>query len=460
MVTTTTALNLLNGQLGVLSYDKDSVVRKLGNFLVAGDDSSEVTAIKLVQGTPLSGQTQNVSVWEEGDLGFVQSGIIRKNNLLSVAVKKADHGQWGGQAFTAFPVPKNDLTYGGFLNVDSARIDGAYPNNDRTTYVSAPVVNFTDEGITQPLDYVLTHIATQFNSQSKLVTRNGSGFRGNKEFVVLGIKVAGGTGVALGTITPTTSVPFDIRNGVTQVMQFGFAGVSTLADLMQKNTDLTATSTIEVLNSKTAGAAAKVDALIVLGVPHTPSPAFDNRMQLQVTPSLELTPTFTNGVVDPTKTIASAKEQVNTGRQWSINWSNRPGLMVHTMQNQPMGDFFLEGKSYINPAKNYTSYSIEFTDTDDALNNEYRGQKKVVVLLPCEVLSSFVPTVTNVATRLAALSTAYPFVTSNDAGTGTASANTVSQLEAVLTAWLEHARTTGLQFTVTGDAIAGGVYLS
>jgi len=56
--------------------------------------------------------------------------------------------------------------------------------------------------------------------------------------------------------------------------------------------------------------------------------------------------------------------------------------------------------------------------------------------------------------------TPVPVSTSNDAGTGTASAVTVASVEAILSAWLEHARTTGTNFQVLGDAVAGGTYLS
>jgi len=76
-------------------------------------------------------------------------------------------------------------------------------------------------------------------------------------------------------------------------------------------------------------------------------------------------------------------------------------------------------------------------------------------------LCSFTVNVANVATRVAASSTPIPFSTSNDAGTGTASSVTVAAIEAVLTAWLEHARTTGsVNFKVGGDAVAAGTYLS
>lgn len=456
LVTTTTAYNLTDGQIGVLSYDPNSTVRPLGNYLQSGDDSNEVSQIKLLQGTPKSTQTQKVSKWEEGDLDRVESCIISKNNILSVAVKKADFGQWGAACVSGFQTPQDGVIYGAYFNIDSFRIDREYRMNDKTQFASTTKADYAAASIAQPLDYVLQDLAYQFNSQSKLVYHSGTTLSGTREQVVLGVKIAGGTGVAIGTITPTTSVPFELRNGVTQVMQFGFDGMTALADLVQKDANLTPTSTIEVLDIKTAGSTAKVDALIFLGLPSEPSPAYDNVHQVQTSVNVEFTTTFTNFV----KTDVGAKESVNSGRSWLINWRNRPGLMVHTMQNIPMGDFFLEGKHYINESKNYTSYAIDFQDIDPTIFYGHVGQKRATILLPCEVLSTFVPTVANVVTRLAANQTPVPFVTSNDAGTGTASVNTVSQLEAVLTGWLEHARTTGKQFTVTGDAVAGGIYLS
>lgn len=460
LVTTGVNFNILNGQFGVMSYDPNSSVQPIGDFLVSGDDSAEVQAIRVVQGTPLSATTQLVSPWEEGHKGLVESGTIRRNQILSVAVKKADFGQWGGQAVSGFTAPTGDLIYGAYLTIDSTRIDKSYSRNDNTTYAAAPVQNFAGAGITQPLDYVLQHIATQFNSQSKAISRSGTGNRGSKNFVVLGVKIAGGSGQALGTITPTTNVAFDTRNGVTQRITFGFDGISTLADLVQRDANLTVTSTIEVLNSLTAGTAATVDALIILGLPHAPFAAYDDVLQSQVTPRFELTPNFLSGV-DPLKTTAPAKEVVNSGRQMLSNWRQRASLMIHTMQTLPHDDYFLEGISYINLAKNYTTYIIEFFDTETTLTGFESGQKKLTMLFPCEVSSAFTPTVANIATRLGTPGNApYPMVTSNDAGTGTASANTVTAVNAILSAWLEHSRTTGASFKVTGDAVAGGTYLS
>ncbi len=542
LVTTGTNLNLANGQVGVLSYDANSTVKPLGRYLASGDDSKEVTAIKVVQGTPKSAATQTVSLWEEGDKALVESGIIRRNQVTGVSVKKASFGQWSGVALTNFPTPANDVDYGLYVNTDSTRIDTAYPQNDNTVYAELGAINFTTNGITQPKDYTLQKIASQLNSRSKLVARNGNGVRGNKDYVVFGVRAAGGTptaptvptvtltggvvtaisggtggsgysvppvvatsggspttaativaqidaagtitgytivnggagygttptitltgggGQALGTITPTTNINFELRNGVYQTIQLGEAGVTALAQLVNANANLTTTSTIEVINSQFAGGFAKIDSLIVLGVPHTPTAVYDDVNNLFVTVKVEVGPGFTAGAIDPTKTICPAVEPVNSGRVWLNEWRWRPGMFVHTMQVQPMGDFFAEGVNYINVNKLYTNYTITYQDTEQTLTGTEQNPKRLTILLPCEKSSAFTVTVANIDTRLTAGSTPIPMVTSNDAGTGTASANTVAGLEAVLSAWLEDNRATGANaFPVTGDAVAGGVYLS
>ena len=82
--TTGTAVNLASGQIGILSWDKNSAVKALGTYIASGDDSNDVQAIKLVQGTPMSATTQLADVWEVGDKTHVESGIIRKGNITSV----------------------------------------------------------------------------------------------------------------------------------------------------------------------------------------------------------------------------------------------------------------------------------------------------------------------------------------------------------------------------------------
>lgn len=458
--TANTALNIQNGQLGILSMDPNSAVRTYGEYLRTGDDSTEVQAIKLVQGTPLSQSTQLVNPWEVDDKGFVESGIIRRRSIRSVMVKKARFATLGAQAVTGFPTPANNGEYNAFLKLNSVRYRKEYGiTNDNSLYASVPVVaDFTAAGITQPLDYVLQRLAADFNSQSKLVSSNTR--KGNKNFVVLGVKVAGGSGQALGTITPTTNISFQTVNSVNQILPGSVELCQALAQLVQDSA-LTNASTIEVMNALTAGAAATVDALIVIGLPHTLAAYYDNVEQDMVTPSINLGGGFISGVTDPTVVICPAQEGTGHTRKWDMKNRWRNQLNVHTKQVQPQDDWFSEGKSYIDLSKAfYTSYIIEYFDTESTLTLDIGSPKRATLLFRCEPLSSFTVNVANIVTRLGSSLTPVPFSTSDDAGTGTASAVTVAGVEATLSAWLEHARTTGTDFKVGGDAVAAGTYLS
>ena len=456
--TGTTALNLQDGMIGVLSMDHNSAVKVPGQYLVSGDDSNEVQAIRIVQGTPKSTSTQNADIWGVSDPAFVESGIIRKNHVTSVMVKKAKFATLGAQSFTGFPTPVNNGEYNAFLNLKSVRYHKEYGvNNPNLVYGSAPVVaDYT--GITNPLDYVLQYLITDLNTRSKMVTTNTR--KGNKNFVVFGLKVAGGSGQALGTITPTTSFTFQTTGGVAQTFTSSVEFCQAIARLVQDSA-LTNTSTIENVDITTAGAAAKVDALVVVGLPHTLAAYYDNVEQQMVFPMMNLGGNFISGTTDPTVVTCYPEEGTGHSRKWDIKNRNRAQLNIHTKQIQPHGDWFSEGKSYIDLAKSfYSSYTIEYFDTENTLTREVTSPKKTTLLFRCEPNSTFTVTVANIVTRIAAGSTPVPFITSNDAGTGTASANVVPDTEAILSGWLEHARTTGTNFKVGGDAVAGGVYLS
>lgn len=453
------SVNVASGQLGVMSYDQNSTVQPIGDYLVAGDDSNEVQAIRIVQGTPASANTLNADIWEVGDKSHLESGTIRKGQVRSVAVKKYVPGTLGAAAVTNFPTPANDVEYAMYLKLDSVRLDKEYSTmNDAVIYGSSAPINYTTAGVTNALDYVLTNVMTDLNSQSRAITSNG--LRGKQDYVVFGVKVAGGSGQVIGTVTPATVLTFQTINGVAQTIQSSVPMVSALARLVQDNVQLTATSTIENVNLATAGAAAKIDALIIVGLPSKTAAIYDNVSQVFT----KVLPNPAKGFitnVDPTITIANPVEPQNTGAKWAIEDNSRARVQTHTMQVQPHGDWFAEGKSYVNPAKNYTSYIIEYFDTEYTLTNPIvTSPKKVTLLFPSEILSSFTVNVNNVITRIAANNTPVPVSTSNDAGTGTASATTVASVEAILSAWLEHMRTTGTNFAVLGDATPGLPYLT
>lgn len=450
-----------DGQWAALSWDFDSSVRALGNYLQSGDDSNEVQAIKIVGATPASSNVNLADPWEAGDKAYLQSGVIRKTNIHSVAVKKARYAQNGGQVITGFTAPINDTAYSATLRLLSVRNDRYYGDNDEVISATAgPAVNFTTLGTTNPLDYVLQRLAYNFNVQSKVMGAVNGLKRGNRNFVVFGVKLAGGSGVVLNNIAPGTSIPFMTVNGVSNTYVADIPLVQTLAYLVQDSAGLLGTSTIENIDITTAGAAAKIDALIVVGLPHKTAVAYDEVEQVQVKPELNLAGGFRLQATPFVVTNCVPNEGTGQGSKWLINWRHRAGLITHTKQIQPMGDWFIEGKNYINPDYLYASYIIEYFDTEETLTSTEQSPKRIVLLFRNEVSSAFTINVANVVTRIAAGNTPINIITSNDAGTGTAGTTMVTAVEAVLTAWLEHARTTGNPFTVTGDAVAGGAYLS
>ena len=160
--TTGNSVNILDGQLGVMSYDQNSSVKGVGAYLASGDDSNEVQAIKIVQGTPASANTLNADVWEVGDKSHVESGVIRKGNIKSVSVKKWVPGTYGAAAITNFPTPTNDTDYLMYLKLDSVRMDKEFSTmNDNVIIGSSAGINYTTAGIANAKDYVLSNVLAQ-----------------------------------------------------------------------------------------------------------------------------------------------------------------------------------------------------------------------------------------------------------------------------------------------------------
>jgi hypothetical protein len=435
------ALNVANGQLGVLSWDYTGT-KPLGTFIASTDDPSEVRAIKLITGTPASANTQLADVWEVGDKGYLESGVIRADKIRSVAIRKARYGRYGGFLATGFAVPEDNVDYKAYVRLLSVRNDRTFGANDDVLSVVVPGYDFTTFATVSPKDYVLKNIVTKINGYSKLI-------RGSREVVAFGVKIAGGTGTTIGTIAPGTNVPFQTINGTTYSITADEAFVTALAKLNADSATLTGTSSIVNVNVATAGTVADVDAIIVLGLPAKRAAYYDNIEQTQTSAEVTFGGGFdyftdtNNNQVDtgyPTVTKMWAEESINTGVKLRIQSRDRYLLTVHTKQNHPHGEWFSEGKDYINESKLYTTLSIDYYDTENPLTTEVTSPKNVTLLFPCEKLSTFTATVNNVTTEITAGNAPITMVTSNDAGTGTASVNTSTSVTNILINWLSIAK--------------------
>lgn len=459
-VNSTTAFkDLTTGRLAILAWDFDSSVRSLGDYKQSGDDSNEVQAIKVIVGTPVSNQTEFADIWGVGHAAYQESGVINKTNIRSVAVKQARFATNGIDCGVFYFTPEDNVEYKAYVRLKSVRNDRFYGDNDEVVHAIVPATDFTALSLTSDLDYVLQKLAYEFNSQSKAVTLTGNAAtsKGNKNFVVFGVKQGGGSGVVINTLAVGDSIPFMTVNGVDSTITATESLIQGLATVFTDGGVVTA-STIEVLDLSTAGTAATIDTLLVVGLPHGLATAYDEIEQVMVDPELNLGGAFITGVTPASifRTKCSPNEGTGSGRKWLIEWRHRAGLNVHTAQIQPHGDWFSEGKHYINEDHYYTSYIIEYFDTEDTLTSTEVSPKKLVLLFRAEVLS----TVTQDVDTTSGTDNLIVLTVSNGAGTGTDNVLSVASVEANLTAWLEHARTTGNPFRVTGNAVAGGTYLS
>jgi hypothetical protein len=456
--TATTALNLQDGQLGVLAWDFDSTVRPLGEYKRAGDDSNEVQAIKVVVGTPKSQKIHLADIFEAGDKGFLESGVINKTNIRSVSVKLPEYPVAGAQCFEFAFTPVEDTEYKAYIRLKSVRNDRFYGDNDEVIHAVVPAIADLTT-ITNDQSFVLEQLAYTFNLQSKAVSLTGSNGnrKGNRNVVVFGVDSSGASGTVVGDITVGTSIPFMTVDGVSSNYIADEALVQALAALIaDSNSVINAASTIENLQYST-NSNFTLDTLVVVGLAHNTAAAYDDVEQVMVQPELNLAGGFRDVAGSISKgTDVNASEGTGQGSKWLIEWRHRAGLAVHTAQLQPRGDWFIEGKNYINPDYFYTSYILEYFDTEDTLTSTEVSPKRLILLFRAEVPAAQVLDVDTISGETNAK---IPFITSNGAGTGTDSTLTVTYVNNILDAWLEHARTTGNPFSLKGDIAGGGVYL-
>lgn len=567
LVSSSTAYNIASGQLGVLSWDFEGT-KTVGQFITASDDAADVAAIKIIQGTPASANIHTADVFEIGDSARVESGIIHRDKIRSVASMTYKTPVYSAHAVTDVPTITASTEYGTYVYLNSVRNDRDWSDNDEVAQhvvtTPASVSGIDGKG------WVISNLIYGLNSYSRVVNFSNSAQvrRGNKDFVVLGINTAGSnSGQALGTITcasTPTSFPiqkdYDAQGNVTTTYLTADAAlIASLAKVIKAQADsvaagntitnqITTSSTIEVVDLKnaskgvqargtitivnntnlatdtftvgsvalvegtdfdagsdntstqlavtatnlaaainasaapvtatasgavvtivadaygtggnsivltytqgtgdgadvsgsgtlTGGAATNINAYIVIGLEQVKGAYFDNIEQVMVDVTANPSKGFlTSGSLVTTK--VAPNEGTGQGFKWVINSDDRYQLTVHTSQNQPFGEFFSKGKSYIDPTLNYTSYIIEYYDVEETLTGKQVSPKKVKILMAATATCATVSqAVTNLATTTAIT-------------TATTNSTAVTSLNAILGQWLLDARDYS-GFEIKGEA--------
>lgn len=401
LVNNTTSLGISDKQLGVLSWDFNGTV-PLGEFITPGTTTSDVDAVKVLMGTPASKNTLAADPWEASDKAYVSSGVIHGDSVRSVSVHKAKAGRLSASSFTDFTECTADCNkeYKMVVQIDSIRKDASYGANQD---VIVPLFTATDEifNVTNKTDYVLQNILSQLNNRS-VAARNCVGTAGSKEVVGFAINTAGGTGVALGTITEGTEIPFmsSACSLQGQPIVSNFIGtkelVRTLGALINAhaNSDatdkITAASTIEVIDLSTAGEE-DVNSFIVVGLNDDTRLTHDNDPTQGVNAStVQVEVTLGEGfsMQTPKGVNVRGEEPIGSGKYLLTTFNSRERLFIHTNQSYPSAQHFF-GKNYIDKNQMYTTMFVEYFDVEDTLTISVQSPKMLKVLVP-----AFIPVIT------------------------------------------------------------------
>lgn len=426
LATTSTTVNIAEGQIGVLSWDYDGTVA-LGNFFGAGDaDVAKINAIRIVQGTPNSGQTQLANVFEVSDPAYVISDTIWADHILSVTSFPYRVPKNSTHVFTTISDPTDETLYKIYAYQYSIRDDKEWGDNDNSSFATYTTPDYTSLGTAEPLDHFLKNILYKLNVNSVLVA-------GQKRYVALAIDTTGvAGGQIIGDIECGDTFDFQTDGTTTYTVTFTESTLKALKEACDSAGIAEATATLEIIDLSGAGATADVNAFLVMGLPFPTAAYYDEMIPLYPTVELSLSENWT-----ATGDLLGADNGAGVGRQVYYANRKRAQLQRHTMQTHPHGEFFSEGFNYLDQTKNYAVYSIEFIDKEATLTTNEVTPKRVNIFMEATsvICDDAVDAVPATASQ-----------------TATDDTTTLSDLNSILAAWLKTARAKYNSFELLGNA--------
>lgn len=385
-------VNLADGQFGVASADFYGSVAA-NNFLAGGEVASNVRAIRVMQGTPASSNLALADPWKVADPVYVSSDDIQKDNVRSLTITKPRIAVYSAVSCSDFPAPVDSTEYGIIVEMDSAQIEKThgFNSNSVTSKILAP--DFTALGTVDAKDYVIQNMLYKLNRSSFTFSGENGDMKGKKPFVALAINVAGTVsgGVALGGIAAGDALPFMDYKGITSTVTVTPEMVAGLAKLLKLQAEDVAAgnatgaidiaSTVEVIDITTAGAAAKVDAFIVLGERDSIPLGVNTNPKTTVDITVNLTDGFR--VSEGFSSTKAGNEEAK-----NMNWdmANRRSAQrnVHNLYTATDYPSFnvVEGYNYVAENTPYTSAILDYVDFEETLTRKEVSPKQLVMLMP------------------------------------------------------------------------------
>lgn len=415
--TTGQSVNIADGQLGIICAANGLHI-DYGEFLgttnnpagSAPNTANDVPVIKIVQGTPANSNNSKAHGWPAQDEGFKSTPYLRASSLLAVATALPDVPTFNSVVLTPTSTVQPSAEYKLYLTLRSTRTLRDYGRNENqfTANVVTPSVLPTS-----PVDYLLQHLASRVNINSRLF---GSRFAGNKNVVALCFNISGaGSGTTIGSLTVGSVVTIQTSGSPIQIT-LDEAWVQTLNKLIA-NTSLTATSKLVAINTSTAGNASDADMLVVVGLDEEESFVYSGIPFTKTQVKLAVAGQFTEDPTLPTVSTGSvAVEDANSGKFLKYVFEKNAFGQSGLTQLAGYSDYLVLAPSYIEEDKRYTVTTLDFENTQEVFGGlGHKFPLRVFILLPAQF------TGTDVSTGFTASTTA---------------TNTVTDLNAILQPWL------------------------
>jgi len=440
MTSTTNALNIADGQLGVLTKDIDGTVA-IQNFIPAATTAANVKSIQVVQGTPKSANTTSINNFGLGDQGLMPGspgqGIIDRDKIMTVSTQKCELPSYGVRRATGFNTTVlPDTEYKAYAILDSVKGDKYFGKNDDANFASFTTGDLV--AVTDNLHWLLSNIAYRLNGWSKAVQQSQpTTYSGNKAFVMLAINEGAGAGVAIGTVAVGTVIPFQTDGTNVNSLVADVTLVNTLNKVIAGG--LAATATIEVIDLTAALTGTGIDELLIMGLDNDEAEAFDNVYSTKVDADLQLGAQFVYDTTIVKTQVSTPSDPVSSYKNLKIDLDNNAKLRSFSLENHPHGEYFPEAVDYLVKDQDYTITIIEFYGEEETQVLDTKHQKNVKILLPCGI--------TNIAATAAV---GYTVATTDT--------TTVAGLNATLGAWLDSANAYS-GFAYKGEATSGAIFV-
>lgn len=382
---------LADGQLGIVCDTHSSSTRAFGEFIDTTDTAINVDEIRIVQGTPKSGDLTSVDAIPLGHQAVVKSHKIKANGgvIFTAKVAKQSHNDaWviGAASGAGAILPVSEKYYKLNLQFLSKRKDKEYSvsgNENLTIAHTSP--DYTTLSIAQPLDHLVKNLVFNANLNSFGLRYNIPALsRGKRNVIAFAINFAGGAGTALSAITAGTQFPVVVSGGSPVNFLPNTDFVATIANVIANgaSSGITGASTIEVVDLATAGTSAAAQGILLVTLDEKLAYAKDETPQVKVRLNLGFETEFKGSSVAITN-LSKPFEGEGKGRVWKLEYEKRAQLNQYTQQNRMYGHFYVEVPDYIDATKDYTAYIIESKDEYDvAYSHVSEYGHRTIILVP------------------------------------------------------------------------------